>query len=163
MFGAPTRRKRVTSRKGVFNPEDEMKVKHTELGVWDLYEEKEPELANIPGSSRIERFLALKQTFPYLWRMLKDIGSIRSCWMLLIYYVALMFVGSLIPAVSLWCVNLVCGGSLLTSSLQVQGTNVENSGLSLCSLSYILNRRAGSSRGRQANCRQAAPLQHSNW
>lgn len=43
------KRTRITSRKGVFNPEDATQVKHTKLGVWDLYEEKEPELANIPG------------------------------------------------------------------------------------------------------------------
>ena len=96
------KRTRITSRKGVFNPEDETKVKHTKLGIWDLYEEKEPELANIPGSSRLERFLALKQNLPYLWMMLRDIGSIRSCWMLLVYYGILIFIGSLIPAVSIW-------------------------------------------------------------
>jgi hypothetical protein len=152
-----SKRKWATSRKGVFNPEDEKKVKHTRLGVWDLYEEKEPELATIPGSSRIERFLALKQTFPYLWRMLKDISSIRSCWMLLIYYVALMFAMSVLPAVSLWCVYLACDGSLLTS-LQVQRTIVENSVSPLYSTSCMLNQGAGRSRGGKANRRQAAPL-----
>lgn len=100
-------RTRITSRKGVFNPDDQTKVKHTRLGVWDLYEEKEPELSRIPGSSRLERFLALKQSLPYLWMMLKDIGSIRSCWVLLVYYVALVFAGSLIPAVSIWYVLLL--------------------------------------------------------
>ncbi|KAI0089816.1 P-loop containing nucleoside triphosphate hydrolase protein [Irpex rosettiformis] len=96
------KRTRVTSRRGVFNPEDNTRVKHTRLGVWDLYEEKEPELASIPGSSRLERFLSLKQSIPYLWMMLKDIGRIKSCWMLLMCYGVLVFVGSLIPALSIW-------------------------------------------------------------
>lgn len=100
--GGRRRGARITSRKGVFNPEDITKVKHTKVGVWDLYEEKEPELANIPGSSRLERFLAMRQSLPYLWQMLKDIGSIRSCWWLLVWYMALVVVSAMVPAAALW-------------------------------------------------------------
>lgn len=94
--------RRITSRKGVFNPDDATRVKHTRLGVWDLYEEKEPEFDRLPGLSRLERFLTIKQTFPYVWRMVKDIGSIRSCWLLLFAYLALELLQSLIPAAVLW-------------------------------------------------------------
>lgn len=84
-------------------------MKHTKVGVWDLYEEKEPELANIPGSSRLERLLAMRQSLPYLWQMLKDIGSIRSCWWLLVGYMVLVVVSAMIPAAALWYVSLfVC-------------------------------------------------------
>ena len=94
--------RRITSRKGIFNPEDTARVKHTRLGVWDLYEEKEPELDLLPGLSRFERYLTLKQTMPYIWRMVKDIGSIRSCWPLLLAYLALELIAALIPAAVLW-------------------------------------------------------------
>lgn len=105
-MGGRTRRaaRRITSRKGVFNPEDTTRVKHTRLGVWDLYEEKEPELDRLPGLSRFERFLTLKQTLPYVWRMAKDIGRIRSCWTLLMSYLILELLSSLIPAAVLWYV-----------------------------------------------------------
>ena len=96
--------RRITSRKGVFNPEDTKRVKHTRIGVWDLYEEKVPELERVPGLSRLERFLTIKQTLPYVWRMIKDIGSIRSCWLLLFLYLILELVEALVPAAVLWYV-----------------------------------------------------------
>lgn len=100
--GGKRRGTRITSKKGVFNPEDVTKVKHTKVGVWDLYEEKEPELDFIPGSSRLERYLAMKQNLPFLWRMLIDIGSVRSCWWLLVAYLGLVVVSAIVPAVALW-------------------------------------------------------------
>lgn len=114
---------RVTSRKGVFNPEDATKVKHTKVGVWDLYEEKEPELARIPGSSRLERLLTMKQSLPYLWQMLKDIGSIRSCWWLLVSYMVLVVVSAMVPALALWYVSTVCA-SLEGPNVLREGTKV---------------------------------------
>ena len=99
--------RRITSRKGVFNPEDSKRVKHTRLGVWDLYEEKVPELERLPGLSRLERFLTLRQTLPYVWRMVKDIGSIRSCWLLLALYLILELIGALVPAAVLWYVSIM--------------------------------------------------------
>jgi hypothetical protein len=103
-MGGRSRRatRRITSRRGVFNPDDTTRVKHTRLGVWDLYEEKEPELDRLPGFWRLERFLTLKQTLPYVWRMAKDIGSIRSCWPLLVLYLILELLSALVPAAALW-------------------------------------------------------------
>ena len=121
---------RITSRKGVFNHEDVTKVKHTKVGVWDLYEEKEPELANIPGSSRLEQLLAMKQDLPYLWMMLKDIGSIRSSWGLLVVYMAVVIISAMIPAVSLWYVHYISALTITAIEnpviIQVQRTNLDN-------------------------------------
>ncbi|KAI0791831.1 P-loop containing nucleoside triphosphate hydrolase protein [Abortiporus biennis] len=93
---------RLSQRKGVFNPEDEKRVKHTRLGVWDLYEERNSTFERIPGSTRIEKFLEIKQNLPYVWQMLKDISSIKSCWLLLFYYAVVVFIRASIPAVNLW-------------------------------------------------------------
>ncbi|GLB36684.1 putative (ABC) transporter [Lyophyllum shimeji] len=89
-------------RKGKFDPSDAQNVKHTTVGVWDLYEEIHPELAHVPGSSRLEPYLEMAKNAPYAWRMLRDIASIRACWWLLGVYLAVECVASLIPAVSLW-------------------------------------------------------------
>ncbi|KII86507.1 hypothetical protein PLICRDRAFT_44105 [Plicaturopsis crispa FD-325 SS-3] len=96
------RRRGASNRKGSFNPDDRKNVRHTKIGVWDLYEEINPELAQIPGSSRLETYMELLQGLPYVWRMLKDIGGIKDCWTLLGIYLLLEVAISLIPAVILW-------------------------------------------------------------
>ncbi|KAF7986144.1 hypothetical protein HWV62_38510 [Athelia sp. TMB] len=88
--------------KGTFDPEDEKHVKHTKLGVWDLYRETQPELQHIPGSSRMEPYLEMYQSLPFVWKMILDIGSIRSCWVMLTAYLSLVIMAALVPAVSLW-------------------------------------------------------------
>ncbi|KAG6806697.1 hypothetical protein H0H87_002351, partial [Tephrocybe sp. NHM501043] len=94
------RRKRPP-RKGKFDPSDTKNVKQSSVGVWDLYEEIQPELAHIPGSSRLEPYLEIKQNLPFVWRMLKDISSIRACWFHLALYLIVECVASLVPAISL--------------------------------------------------------------
>ncbi|CDO69837.1 hypothetical protein BN946_scf184803.g35 [Trametes cinnabarina] len=91
-----------SNRKGTFDPQDSKRVKHTRIGVWDLYEEINPDLENIPGSTRLEKLLEAYACLPYLLRMLKDILSIRSCWVMLVAYLAADFSNSLLPAASLW-------------------------------------------------------------
>ncbi|EIW86264.1 P-loop containing nucleoside triphosphate hydrolase protein [Coniophora puteana RWD-64-598 SS2] len=90
------------NRKGEFNPEDAERVKHTRIGVWDLYEERHPELKYVPGSSRIETYMQMLDSMPFIWRMIKDILSIRQCTVMLILYLIVEVIASLIPAVSLW-------------------------------------------------------------
>ncbi len=92
----------VTKRKGVFNPEDNTRVKHTRVGVWDLYEEINPDLQHIPGSTWIEKTLEAYACLPYLLRMVRDILSIRSCLVLIGAYGVAEVLSSLIPAASLW-------------------------------------------------------------
>ncbi|KAG5646916.1 hypothetical protein DXG03_001992 [Asterophora parasitica] len=96
------RKSKATTRKGTFDPLNPKNVKHTRIGVWDMYEEVQPELAHIPGGSRLEPYLEMAQGIPYVWRMLKDVGSIRACWFLLGTYLAIECAASLVPAVSLW-------------------------------------------------------------
>lgn len=85
----------------MFDPEDAKRIKHTRIGVWDMYEERQSDI-RIPGSSRLETYGQMIQGLPYVWRMLKDICSIRRCWMLMSLYFLVEVAASLIPAVSLW-------------------------------------------------------------
>lgn len=91
-----------TSSKGTFDPEDQRRVKHTQIGVWDLYEEVQPELQHVPGATKLEQLHDIKQSLPYIWRMLKDIGSLKACWGLLVMYGIVTATISLLPAVGLW-------------------------------------------------------------
>lgn len=91
-----------SDRKGTFDPNDESHVKHTKVGIWDLYEERNPTLARIPFSARLERYLAASKDLPFLWRMLRDIGSMSSCWFLLICYALVEFLSAFIPAAKLY-------------------------------------------------------------
>ncbi|TFK76612.1 P-loop containing nucleoside triphosphate hydrolase protein [Pluteus cervinus] len=96
------RRQRLSDRKGTFDPADAEHVKHTRVGVWDLYEEVGPVAAKLPGASSYERWVQVKNDLPYVWRMLKDLGSIGDCWLLLAGYLAVEWTASLLPAVALW-------------------------------------------------------------
>ena len=91
-----------SARKGTFDPNDERRIKHTTLGVWDLYEEREPKLARSPGSSRLEKYMDLLEGLPYLWRMLRDVLSIPTCMLLLLFYVTAEVGQAIFPALGLW-------------------------------------------------------------
>lgn len=95
-------RRQWRARKGTFNPEDVRRVKHSKIGVWDLYEEITPELENVPGRTFFEQLNELKLGRTYVVRMLKDLASLRNCWFVLGAYAACMGVLSLLPALGLW-------------------------------------------------------------
>ncbi|KAJ7743846.1 P-loop containing nucleoside triphosphate hydrolase protein [Mycena metata] len=103
------RRQPVTSKDGTFDPDDVAKVKHTRMGIWDLYEEIEPKLKLVPRSMRLrlETYHEMKGSFPYVLRMFKEIGSIKACWWLLSGYLIVALVLALIPAVELWYSGLL--------------------------------------------------------
>lgn len=77
-------------------------VKHTRIGVWDLYED----MSSVPISSKLswpgfKSYAALAQAMPYVWRMIKDIASAPDCSFLLLAYILVELIISLIPAISL--------------------------------------------------------------
>jgi len=96
-------------------------VKHTRIGVWDLYEDE----SAIPLFSRLrwpgfKSYAMLAQALPYVWRMVKDIASTPNCSLLLLAYFLLEVVISLIPAVSLYysgkLLTVVCRRILVCAS-----------------------------------------------
>ena len=95
-------RSKFSDKKGTFDPHDGRRVKHTRLGVWDLYEEHEPKLANVPGASRLEKYMDIIECGPYVWRMLKDVLGIPSCAVLLALHTAIQVALAVIPALTLW-------------------------------------------------------------
>ena len=89
---------------GSFDPYDANTVKHTRLGVWDLYEQVDPGIIRLPGVSEVARRLEVLNDLPYVWRMLKDVASIKSCWLYFLIYCIVELLSSLLPAVTLWFV-----------------------------------------------------------
>ncbi|KAG6332407.1 hypothetical protein ID866_6678 [Astraeus odoratus] len=95
-------RRRPRPRQGVFDPNDAKRIKHTRMGVWDLYEERQTDRIPISYSSRLETYAEMLQGLPYVLRMLKDICSMRRCLMLMSLYLLVEVAAALIPAVSIW-------------------------------------------------------------
>ena len=83
-----------------FDPTNQQRVKHTRIGVWDLYEDNtaSPSTPKWPGWKSYARVM---QALPYVWRMIRDIAAIRECWFLLAAYLVVELVASLIPALAL--------------------------------------------------------------
>ena len=79
-------------------------MRHTRVGVWDIYEEVHPEVERIPLSSRWVEHLESLQGLPYVWRMLKELAGLRDCWGSLLWYLALTGVTAVVPAITLWYV-----------------------------------------------------------
>lgn len=90
--------------KGVaFDPQNQTPVEHRQFGVWDLYIERNPKLSYFPTSWRLEEYARLFNDIPYLWRTIRDVGTVA--WPLLLLYVTITLLKSLIPALSLWYVE----------------------------------------------------------
>ena len=89
---------------GNFDPHDTNTVKHTRLGVWDLYEQVDPGVAQLPGVFQLARRLEVLNDLPYVWRMVKDVASIESCWFYFFIYCVVELLSALLPAVTLWFV-----------------------------------------------------------
>ncbi|KAJ6456145.1 P-loop containing nucleoside triphosphate hydrolase protein [Mycena sanguinolenta] len=107
--GFRRRKAEVNMDEGTFDPEDTQKVKHTRIGIWELYETVEPRLKLLPGSwrSQLETYHEMKQSFPFVLRMFREIGAIRACWFLLAGYLILTLLLALIPAIELWYAGLL--------------------------------------------------------
>ncbi|KAG2345399.1 P-loop containing nucleoside triphosphate hydrolase protein [Suillus weaverae] len=82
--------------------DDAHRVKHTRIGIWDLYEERQPQSLRMLGSSISETYAWVLQNMPYVVRMLKHMHSIPRCSILLSAYLVVELLGTLMPAISLW-------------------------------------------------------------
>ena len=82
--------------------------KHTKAGIWEVYEQVSTGGigTNIPGISKLYRNLEIVEDLPFVWRMVKDVIRIKSCWYYLSLFIFVKVLASLEPAVTLWCVIL---------------------------------------------------------
>ena len=95
-------------QKGVaLDPQNRTPCEHHQFGVWDLYVERNTKLSYSLTSWRIEEYSRLLNDLPYLWRAVCEVGEVA--WPLLLLYVVVTFMKSLVPALSLWCVDCTCG------------------------------------------------------
>lgn len=92
----------MSSRKVSFDTDDKSSVKHSRIGVWDLYEQIPPRLVGWPS---LQPLFDVVENLPYVWHMLVDVSSIRECNILLLAYLVIELFVSLIPALSLWSVS----------------------------------------------------------
>ncbi|KAG1825440.1 uncharacterized protein BJ212DRAFT_1314024 [Suillus subaureus] len=79
------------------DPKDARHVRHTRMGIWDLYEDRKTDMSPIAWT-----YAQIVQSVPYVSRTMKDILSIRRAWMPLSAFLLIEVLASLIPAVSLW-------------------------------------------------------------
>ncbi|KAG1889214.1 P-loop containing nucleoside triphosphate hydrolase protein [Suillus subluteus] len=92
------KKKRMTTPARKLDPEDaRRRVRHTRMGIWDLYEDRETNMSRI-----VWTYVQIVQGLPYVLRTLKDILSIRQAWMPLSAFLVIEVLASLAPAVSLW-------------------------------------------------------------
>ncbi|KAG2034310.1 P-loop containing nucleoside triphosphate hydrolase protein [Suillus americanus] len=112
----------MTTRAGKVDPQDARRVKHTRIGVWDLYEERQTDK---PGSSIFETYAQIRESSPYVLRMLKDILSIRRVQILLPIFLIVEVLYSLMPAVSLWYVIYLKATSLIFTTSCADGHTVD--------------------------------------
>ncbi|KAI0820602.1 P-loop containing nucleoside triphosphate hydrolase protein [Trametes gibbosa] len=91
-----------SSRKGVFDISDSQHIKHSRLGVWDLYEERTDVTFKLPGAAIFEQHAEVVQSLPYIGRMMKDVFAIPYCAVLLGIFGMIEFAKAFMPALTLW-------------------------------------------------------------
>ncbi|KAI0288520.1 HlyB/MsbA family ABC transporter [Russula brevipes] len=81
-------------------PRDGKVLKHTKLGVWDLYQEHDKLLSYFPTSWKIEAYTGIWNDLPYLWKTIRDLSTVA--WKPLSLYLVTTLAKSLLPALTLW-------------------------------------------------------------
>ena len=78
-------------------------VTHTRYGIWDYFEELDPDAGqtNVLSSA----YTGFRETFkslPYVIRAMKDVLAIPGCKSRVAIYAISQFAGGMIPAISIW-------------------------------------------------------------
>lgn len=115
-------------------PELAKEFKHTKVGIWDVYEQIPPTSkigVNIPGISKLFHNFGIIEDLPFVWRMVKDVTKIKSCWYYLCLFTFVKALASLEPAVTLWCAILRAVFPVDRPDPQLPGSPVTTSPLSV--------------------------------
>lgn len=79
-------------------------VKHTRYGIWDMYEEDNPDAGKVTMLARLkEKWEDVTDGLPEVVLALKDALTIPGCKLYISTFAAAELVASFIPAVSIWC------------------------------------------------------------
>jgi len=119
--GSTTINKEKNEDKPALEPRKGKVLEHTRIGVWDLYQERDQLLSYLPTSWKLDAYTEMWNDLPYLWKTMRDIASVA--WPMLSLYLVLTLAGSLLPALTLWCVRASPFGDnddrILTAFFQV--------------------------------------------
>ncbi|KAG1845091.1 P-loop containing nucleoside triphosphate hydrolase protein [Suillus subalutaceus] len=98
----------MTTPANKLDPKDvQCRVRHTRMGIWDLYEDPKTDVSRIGGIAWT--YAQIVESVPHISRTLKDILSIRRAWMPLSAFLVIEVLASLTPAVSLWYTGQLFG------------------------------------------------------
>ena len=75
-------------------------IKHIRYGVWDYYEEKDPdgERASLLGLGFFKTAGTVVESFPYIVRAIKDVFAMPGCKLHMVVYTVAELTGAVIPA-----------------------------------------------------------------
>ncbi|PIL30024.1 ATP-binding cassette transporter [Ganoderma sinense ZZ0214-1] len=95
---------KVSESPGDDNPYAGRIVKHQRIGVWDWYEEKDPDGAQLisPALGWGDSYSDIAGSLRYVVRLVKDLLSIPGCKTQFAIYMAAGFGAALIPAAAIW-------------------------------------------------------------
>ena len=82
--------------------ENERVVKHTRLGIWDHYEEKDPDGRRLAVGDSFQAARETLAVLPYALRAVQDILAIPECKLQVAVFTASEFADAIIPAISVW-------------------------------------------------------------
>ena len=104
-------------------PDLATEFKLTKAGIWDVYEQIPHNgfSINIPWLPGAVRNLEIIEDLPFVWRLVKDMGKIESCWYYLFLFISTKVLVALQPAVALWyeVLRILCIWTSLTLIPQV--------------------------------------------
>ena len=91
------------SKENAVTPDDPLRVvKHTKHGIWDYYEEEDPDAGRAAFSGYRKSAETAIESLPYVVRAVKEVISLPGCMAQMAIYVAAELGGSLVPALSIW-------------------------------------------------------------
>ena len=90
------------SRRALVPSDPSRIVTHTQYGVWDYYEERDPDAGHAFFSSLGSRAKSVIEPLPYLVRAVKDIIATPGCKIYIGLYTIAEMGGAILPAITIW-------------------------------------------------------------
>ena len=99
----PAHAHNVPNGKPLANPEDSARtVTRTQLGIWDYYEEKDPDAGRVAVWDAFKDARDIYGSLPFLLRASKDLLAIPGCAFQIAEYAVCELTSAFVPALSVW-------------------------------------------------------------